>query len=68
MGGALTGAAFNPSRGGPMMITGNLNEAWLNVAALIVGAIRAMVHTSLTRLAREGTATEPGRPAPTRAS
>jgi MIP family channel proteins len=65
MGGALTGAAFNPARAlGPMIVTGNLSEAWLYVAAPIVGAIvAAMVHTGLTRLA--ATAAEPGRPAPT---
>jgi MIP family channel proteins len=69
MGGALTGAAFNPARAlGPMIVTGNLNEAWLYMAAPIVGAIiAAMVHIGLTRLTRQGTATEPGRPAPTRA-
>jgi aquaporin Z len=65
MGGALTGAAFNPARAlGPMIVTGNLSEAWLYVAAPIVGAIvAAMVHTGLTRLAT--TAAEPGQPAPT---
>jgi aquaporin Z len=69
MGGALTGAAFNPARAlAPMIVTGNLNEAWLYMAAPIVGAIiAAMVHIGLTRLTRQGTATEPGRPAPTRA-
>src|SRR5712672_1062875 len=52
MGGALTGAAFNPARAlGPMIVTGNLNDAWLYVAAPIVGAIvAALVHTSLSRL------------------
>jgi MIP family channel proteins len=69
MGGALTGAAFNPARAlGPMIVMGNLNEAWLYMAAPIVGAIiAAMVHIGLTRLTHQGTATEPGRPAPTRA-
>jgi MIP family channel proteins len=69
MGGALTGAAFNPARAlGPMIVMGNLNEAWLYMAAPIVGAIiAATVHIGLTRLTRQGTATEPGRPAPTRA-
>jgi MIP family channel proteins len=70
MGGALTGAAFNPARAlGPMIVTGNLNDAWLYVAAPIVGAIvAAMVHIGLTRLARQPTAAaaaEPGRPVPT---
>src|SRR3981189_1808046 len=32
MGGALTGAAFNPARAlGPMIVTGNLTESWRNV-------------------------------------
>jgi aquaporin Z len=67
MGGALTGAAFNPARAlGPMIVTGNLNDAWLYVAAPIVGAIlAAMVHAGLLRLARQPTVAEPGRPAPT---
>src|SRR4051794_21850074 len=62
MGGALTGAAFKPARAlGPMIVTGNLNDAWLYVAAPIVGAIvAAMVHLGLTRLARQPTAAEPG--------
>jgi MIP family channel proteins len=57
MGGALTGAAFNPARAlGPMIVTGNLSDAWLYVAAPIVGAIvAALVHTSLSRLARQPT-------------
>lgn len=39
MGGALTGAVFNPARAlGPMIATGNLNDAWLYVVAPIVGA------------------------------
>jgi aquaporin Z len=69
MGGALTGAAFNPARAlGPMIVTGNLNDAWLYVAAPIVGAIlAAMVHAGLLRLARQPTVAEPGRPAPTSA-
>jgi MIP family channel proteins len=55
MGGALTGAAFNPARAlGPMIATGNLNDAWLYVTAPIVGAIvAAFVHTGLVRLARQ---------------
>jgi aquaporin Z len=57
MGGALTGAAFNPARAlGPMIVTGNLSDAWLYVAAPIVGAIvAALVHTSLSRLTRQPT-------------
>jgi aquaporin Z len=57
MGGALTGAAFNPARAlGPMVVTDNFTDAWLYVAAPIVGAIvAAMVHMVLTRLAQERT-------------
>jgi aquaporin Z len=56
MGGALTGAAFNPARAlGPMIATGNLSDAWLYIAAPIVGGIiAALVHTGLTRLASAG--------------
>jgi MIP family channel proteins len=63
MGGALTGAAFNPARAlGPMVATGNFNNAWLYLAAPIVGAIvAAILHTGLVRLAHEGiAAAEPG--------
>src|SRR3979490_646613 len=62
MGGALTGAAFNPARAlGPMVATGNFSDAWLYVAAPIVGAIVApRVHIGLARLTMEGTAAEPG--------
>jgi MIP family channel proteins len=61
MGGALTGAAFNPARAlGPMIATGNLSDAWLYVAAPVVGAvIAAIVHSGLARLARERTAAAP---------
>jgi MIP family channel proteins len=54
MGGALTGGAFNPARAlGPMIATGNLYDAWLYVAAPLVGGIvAALVHTGLARLAR----------------
>ena len=57
MGGALTGAAFNPARAlGPMIATGKFTDAWLYVLAPIVGAvIAAWVHAGLTRLARERT-------------
>ena len=63
MGGALTGAAFNPARAlGPMIVTGNLSDAWLYVLAPIVGAIiAAVVHTGLSVLTHE-------RPAEARAS
>jgi aquaporin Z len=55
MGGALTGAAFNPVRAlGPMVATGNFTDAWLYMVAPIVGAvIAAFVHSGLMRLARE---------------
>src|SRR6201984_1180042 len=55
MGGALTGAAFNPARAlGPMVATGNFNDAWLSLPAPIVGAIvAAILHTGLTRLVQE---------------
>jgi len=68
MGGALTGAPFNPARAlGPMVATGNFNDAWLYLTAPIVGAIvAAILHTGLTRLAQERTtASEPGRAART---
>jgi glycerol uptake facilitator-like aquaporin len=55
MGGALTGAAFNPARAlGPMVATGNYRDAWLYMTAPLVGAgIAAFVHLGLTLLARE---------------
>jgi glycerol uptake facilitator-like aquaporin len=58
MGGALTGAAFNPARAlGPMVATGNFTDAWLYVTAPIVGAVvAAVVHAGLARLAQERTA------------
>jgi MIP family channel proteins len=68
MGGALTGAAFNPARAfGPMVATGNFSDAWLYMTAPIVGAIvAAILHTGLARLAHEGMASpELGRPAQT---
>jgi glycerol uptake facilitator-like aquaporin len=68
MGGALTGAAFNPARAlGPMVATGNFSDAWLYLTAPIVGAIvAALVHTGIARLAHEGTAAaEPSRAAQT---
>jgi MIP family channel proteins len=67
MGGALTGAAFNPARAlGPMVATGNFSDAWLYLAAPIVGAIvAAIVHTGLARLAHDGASAEPSRAART---
>jgi MIP family channel proteins len=67
MGGALTGAAFNPARAlGPMVATGNFSDAWLYLTAPIVGAIAAAIlHTGLARLAHEGMAAEPRRAAQT---
>jgi glycerol uptake facilitator-like aquaporin len=67
MGGALTGAAFNPARAfGPMVATGNFNDAWLYLTAPIVGAIvAAILHAGLARLAHERMAAEPDRAART---
>jgi MIP family channel proteins len=58
MGGALTGAAFNPARAlGPMVATGKFDDAWLYIAAPIVGAIiAAILHTGLRGLAQKGMA------------
>jgi aquaporin Z len=55
MGGALTGAPFNPARAlGPMVATGNFSDAWLYLTAPIVGAIiAAILHAGLARLAQE---------------
>ena len=55
MGGALTGAAFNPARAlGPMVATGNFTGVWLYMTAPIVGAVIAtFVHLGLTRLIGE---------------
>jgi glycerol uptake facilitator-like aquaporin len=62
MGGALTGAPFNPARAlGPMAATGNFSDAWLYLTAPIVGAIvAAILHTGFAWLAQERAATEPG--------
>ena len=53
MGGPLTGAPFNPARAlGPMIATGDLSNAWLYVAAPIVGALAAaIVHMGIAGLA-----------------
>jgi aquaporin Z len=61
MGGALTGAPFNPARAlGPMVATGNFSNAWLYLTAPVVGAIvAAILHSGLTRLAHEKMAAEP---------
>ncbi|HTO67688.1 MAG TPA: aquaporin [Bradyrhizobium sp.] len=66
MGGALTGAPFNPARAlGPMVATGNFNDAWLYMIAPLVGAaIAAFVHLGLTRLAREQQMNAPPAAAP----
>ena len=57
MGGALTGAPFNPARAlGPMVATDNFNDAWLYLTAPIVGAIiAALLHIALARLAQQRT-------------
>lgn len=57
MGGALTGAAFNPARAlGPMIVTGKLEHAWLYVLAPLLGAlVAALIHVALARLAGERT-------------
>jgi MIP family channel proteins len=67
MGGALTGAPFNPARAlGPMVATGNFTDAWLYLTAPIVGAIvAALLHTGLARLAQEGRAPQSRRAAQT---
>ena len=69
MGGALTGAPFNPARAlGPMVATGKFDDAWLYLLAPIVGAIvAAIVHTVLGRLAQEGLVVGQGRAAQTAA-
>jgi MIP family channel proteins len=55
MGGALTGAAFNPARAlGPMVATGNFREAWLYLTAPIIGAVvAAILYTGLGWLVQE---------------
>ena len=65
MGGALTGAPFNPARAlGPMVATGNFADAWLYMIAPLVGAIVAAgVHTGLAWLVQEQTAAAARSPA-----
>jgi MIP family channel proteins len=60
MGGALTGAPFNPARAlGPMVATGRFADAWLYLVAPFVGAIvAAAVHSSLVLITREGRAAD----------
>ena len=60
MGGALTGAPFNPARAlGPMVATGRFADAWLYLVAPVVGAIvAAAVHSSLVLITREGRGTD----------
>ncbi|WP_024513047.1 aquaporin [Bradyrhizobium sp. ARR65] len=69
MGGALTGAPFNPARAlGPMVATGKFDDAWLYLLAPIVGAtIAAIVHTGLGRLAQQALPAGQGRAAQTAA-
>jgi aquaporin Z len=65
MGGALTGAPFNPARAlGPMVATGNFVDAWLYMIAPLVGAIVAAgVHAGLTSIADEQAAAAARSPA-----
>ena len=59
MGGPLTGAPFNPARAlGPMIATGDLSNAWLYVAAPIVGALAA----AILRMGIAGLAAQPATP------
>lgn len=55
MGGALTGAPFNPARAlGPMIATGNFDDAWLYMTAPIVGAvIAALLYRGLGWMAQQ---------------
>ena len=53
--GPLTGAPFNPARAlGPMIATGDLSNAWLYVAAPIVGALTTAIgHMGIAGLAAQ---------------
>jgi MIP family channel proteins len=55
MGGALTGAPFNPARAlGPMVATGNFTDVWLYMVAPLVGAVMAaLVHLGLKGVSGE---------------
>jgi glycerol uptake facilitator-like aquaporin len=55
MGGALTGAPFNPARAlGPMVATGNFTDVWLYMVAPLAGAVvAALVHLGLKRASGE---------------
>jgi glycerol uptake facilitator-like aquaporin len=65
MGGALTGAAFNPARAlGPMVATASFDNAWLYMVAPLVGAIvAAAMHVGLARLLQEPATAVVSRPA-----
>jgi MIP family channel proteins len=65
MGGALTGAPFNPARAlGPMVATGNFVDAWLYMIAPLIGAIVAAgVHAGLASIANEQVAAAARSPA-----
>ena len=66
MGGALTGAPFNPARAlGPMIATADFTNAWLYVIAPIVGALAAAsIHKALRLLAEDGIEVAPRAAAP----
>ena len=66
MGGALTGAPFNPARAlGPMIATANFTNAWLYVIAPIVGAlVAALIHKAVKLLAEDGIEVAPRATAP----
>jgi glycerol uptake facilitator-like aquaporin len=66
MGGALTGAPFNPARAlGPMIATADFTNAWLYVIAPIVGAlVAALIHKALQLLAEDETEVAQGATAP----
>jgi MIP family channel proteins len=65
MGGALTGAPFNPARAlGPMVATGNFVDAWLYMIAPLIGAIVAAgVHVGLASIPNEQAAAAARSPA-----
>jgi glycerol uptake facilitator-like aquaporin len=54
MGGVLTGPPLTLRGLGPMIVTGNLSDAWLGALAPVVGAIiAAVVHLGLSVLTDE---------------